>query len=252
MSIYVTGDIHGRPDRLSAKFFENQKDMTKDDAMVILGDFGLVFEQQESDLEKLFLDWLDQKNFTTVAVLGNHENYDRIEKLPVEERYGGPVYVLRPSVVLLQSGYVYTISGKKCFVFNGAASHDISDGLLDGSDPEWEKKAIALQEEGKKYFRIRGVSWWPQEVEADEAVYQRGLENLEKINYAPDYVFTHCASTSVEERIGYPYHSRLTDYFDEIEKKLPENTLWLFGHYHADAMISETRICLYEQIVRID
>lgn len=251
MSIYVTGDIHADPRRLSAMIFEEQKDMTKEDVVAILGDFGLVFEQEESELEGMFLDWLDAKNFTTVATLGNHENYDRIEKLPVEERFGAPVYVLRPSVFLLQSGYIYTICGKKIFNFNGAASHDISDGLLDGNDPGWLEKAYAMQEAGKRFFRVKGISWWPQEVESDEAVYERGIRNLEQAGYDVDFVFTHCAPTEIENMMGMHEHNRLTDYLDKINQKLPDHTLWLFGHYHTNALVAYHRFCLYEQIVQI-
>lgn len=251
MSIFATGDIHGNPKRLSAMIFKEQNDMTKDDVVAVLGDFGLVFEQEESELEGLFLDWLDGKNFTTVATLGNHENYDRIKKLPVEEHFGAPVYVLRPSVFLLQSGYIYTINGKTIFNFNGAASHDISDGLLDGNDPDWLDQAMKLQEEGKQLFRVKGISWWPEEVEADEAVYQRGIEALEKVNYDVDFVFTHCAPTGLENRMGFYEHNRLTDYLESIDQKLPEHTQWLFGHYHMNAVAAYHRYCLYEQIVQI-
>ncbi|MBQ7993828.1 MAG: metallophosphatase family protein [Solobacterium sp.] len=252
MAIFVTGDTHGRPDRLSSKYFPTQENLTGDDLMIILGDFGLVFDQEEGEMEKLFLDWLDQKPFTVLAALGNHENYDRIETLPVEERFGAPVRVLRPSVFLLESGYVYNLNGKKAFVFNGAASHDISDGLLDGNDPDWREKAIAMQEEGKKYFRVKGVSWWPQEVEKDEAVYERGIKNLEAIDYKPDFVFTHCASDRIEEKLGVSHPSKLTSYFETLEDRLSPETIWLFGHYHIDAVVAANRICLYEQIARID
>ena len=251
MSIYMTGDLHGEPRRLSSDVFTEQKTMTRDDVVAVLGDFGLVFQPEETELEKLFLDWLEGKNFTLIATLGNHENYDRIAKLPVEERFGAPVYVLRENIFLLQSGYIYTINGKTIFNFNGAASHDISDGLLDGNDPDWLEQAMKLQEEGKHLFRVKGVSWWPQEVESDDAVYQRGINALEAVNYNVDFIFTHCASTRLEEKLGFHEHSRLSDYFDDIEQRLPARTIWLFGHYHINAVADERRFCLYEQIVEI-
>ena len=40
--IYVTGDIHSKPNRFSSDIFYEQKEMTKDDFVIILGDFGLV------------------------------------------------------------------------------------------------------------------------------------------------------------------------------------------------------------------
>ena len=46
MAIWVTGDIHGDPSRLSVSHFSEQKEMTKQDEnfVIICGDFGLVWE----------------------------------------------------------------------------------------------------------------------------------------------------------------------------------------------------------------
>ena len=43
MSIYITGDCHGDYRRFSAKRFPEQKEMTKDDCVIICGDFGGVW-----------------------------------------------------------------------------------------------------------------------------------------------------------------------------------------------------------------
>ena len=89
--IYVTGDTHIPVDiqKLSTKRFPAQKELTKDDYVIICGDFGGVwdvdrFKVQESPEEKNALDWLESKPFTTLFVPGNHENYDR---LGLEEQY---------------------------------------------------------------------------------------------------------------------------------------------------------------------
>lgn len=44
MAIWVTGDIHGNPSRLSTDIFPEQKEMTKEDYIILLGDFGLVWD----------------------------------------------------------------------------------------------------------------------------------------------------------------------------------------------------------------
>ena len=41
--IYVTGDIHSEPDRFNMENFPEQKELTRDDYMIICGDFGLVW-----------------------------------------------------------------------------------------------------------------------------------------------------------------------------------------------------------------
>ena len=67
MAVFVTGDIHGNPTRLSKDNFYEQKDFSgnKDENIVIiLGDFGLVWNRDgESKQEKYWLDWLENKNF---------------------------------------------------------------------------------------------------------------------------------------------------------------------------------------------
>ena len=73
--IYITGDTHSNFERLSEEKFPIQKEMTKDDYVIICGDFGGVWTfEEESIREKELLDWLDNKNFTTLFVDGNHEN----------------------------------------------------------------------------------------------------------------------------------------------------------------------------------
>ena len=94
MSIFVTGDTHGSQSRglisrdgfisrLSTSAFPEQRALSKDDFVVICGDFGGVWETsrfsvQESKSEKYALDWLEERSFTTLFVPGNHENYDRL------------------------------------------------------------------------------------------------------------------------------------------------------------------------------
>ena len=71
MACWVTGDIHGDPRRFSVDSFPEQKEMTRDDFVIILGDFGLVWSNSKE--EKYWLDWLNDKPFTTLFVDGNHE-----------------------------------------------------------------------------------------------------------------------------------------------------------------------------------
>ena len=72
--IYITGDIHGNPIRFSTPYFPEQKEMTKNDYVIICGDFGLVWDYKgESHQEKYLLDWLNEKPFTTLFLDGNHE-----------------------------------------------------------------------------------------------------------------------------------------------------------------------------------
>ena len=77
--IYITGDTHSDFLRLEEDKFPIQNEMTKDDYVIICGDFGGVWTfEEESSREKYWLDWLNERNFTTLFVDGNHENYTRL------------------------------------------------------------------------------------------------------------------------------------------------------------------------------
>lgn len=87
--IYITGDCHSNFERFNPRNFSEQKEMTKDDYVIICGDFGGVWNKDgESKMETSALDWLDGKAFTTLFVDGNHENFDRLYAYPVEKRFG--------------------------------------------------------------------------------------------------------------------------------------------------------------------
>ena len=70
--IYITGDTHGPIDihKLNKRYFDDSA-LPKKDYLIICGDFGLVWDN--SPEEKYWLDWLNDKNYTTLFVDGNHE-----------------------------------------------------------------------------------------------------------------------------------------------------------------------------------
>lgn len=136
--IYITGDTHADFSKLENDKFPIQSDMTKNDYVIICGDFGGVWNYiVESIYEKQCLDWLDNKNFTTLFVDGNHENFERLYRYPIEEWHGGKVHKIRDSVIHLMRGEIYDIDNKKFFTFGGARSQDIKDGIL--NIDEYEK-----------------------------------------------------------------------------------------------------------------
>ena len=77
MSIRVTGDCHGNFTRFSSENFPEGKELTKNDYIIILGDWGGIWSQTENKNENHWLKWLDEKPWTTLFIDGNHENYDR-------------------------------------------------------------------------------------------------------------------------------------------------------------------------------
>ena len=121
--IFVTGDMHADPGRFSMENFPEQKEMTRNDYMVICGDFGLLWDKEESKREKWWLDWLAEKSYTTLVVDGNHEDFTRLNTLPEEEWNGGRVHKVRENVIHLMRGEIFDLNGKAAYIFGGARSH---------------------------------------------------------------------------------------------------------------------------------
>ena len=250
--IYITGDCHAEVKRFSMGIFPEQKEMTKEDFVIICGDFGLVWEyEKESKEETYWLDWLESKSFTTLFVDGNHENHCRLDSYPVEEWHGGRVHKIRPSVIHLMRGELFELQGKKFFTFGGASSHDISDGILDmDEEGKWRKIARRWIEENK-LFRIRDLEWWERELPSQEEL-DHGRAVLEQAGNMVDFIVTHCAPQHLVSQISDRGDEAdcLTTYLEELAQKVTF-TRWFFGHYHDNRQVMEKFLLLYEQIIRI-
>lgn len=245
--IYITGDTHGDFSRFTAAQFPLQYSLTKDDYLIICGDFGI---WDNSKIERHNFDFLESRPYTTLFVDGNHENYDLLKKYPVEKWHGGEVQFIRPSVIHLMRGNLYDIDGKKLFAMGGAASHDIQDGILDPKKKAYRKKKARLERHGKRYYRVKGVSWWEEELPCGSE-YEKALDTLEKCNWNVDYIFTHCAPDFIVEGVfNLPERNRLTQFLGEIAQRC-DFKYWFFGHYHRDIKIGDRFFLLYEQIIRL-
>lgn len=249
--IYVTGDCHQNFRKFNTKIFPEQKEMTKEDYVIICGDFGGVWNKEvENKEEKHLLDWLEEKPFTTLFVDGNHENFDRLYSYPVELWHGGKVHKIRPSVIHLMRGQIYEIDGKSFFTFGGASSHDIESGILDPEDSDFKEKKKWLDREWRSY-RVNHITWWAQELPSEEEM-QEGRANLAAHDNQVDFIVTHCCATSTQMLID---AQKLkpdieTDYLEEIKRTI-QFKKWLFGHYHDNRNVSKKEILIYEQFVRI-
>lgn len=221
--IYATGDCHGNFRRFQPEYFPEQAGMTKNDVVIIAGDFGGVWFGDSRDDETL--DWLERLPFTLAFVCGNHENYDALARYPVAEWHGGKVHRIRPHVLHLMRGQIFELESYRFFTMGGAKSHDTN-------------------------HRINHISWWRQELPSDEE-YIEALQNLERYNWQVDYIITHCAPTSIA-LMGSRHNEadRLTDFLQEVRERAKYH-YWLFGHYHDNKAIDEKHILLWEQIVRV-
>lgn len=170
--VFITGDTHGNFQRFATEHFPEQKNMSRSDYVIICGDFGGLWDG--SSKENYWLDWLNDKPFTTLFVCGNHENFDMLGALPETEWHGGKVHQVRDHILHLMRGQFYEIDGYQFFTMGGAQSHDIEDGILDPDDPnfrfEYRRKSKTNQR-----FRVRCRSWWPEEMPSDEE-YLKGVQ----------------------------------------------------------------------------
>ena len=277
MAVYVTGDCHRDFQKLNMASFPEQKSMGRDDTIIICGDFGCVMAKDEKakgncgwkeDQNKL--NWLGNKSFTTVFCDGNHENFDRLYQYPVARWNGGKVHVIRPHVLHLMRGQVYTLEGEKIFVFGGASSHDIGHGILDpDTDIAWKNKKRWMDRNNISDYRIKGLEWWPQEsfhfmdpAEVEEQK-QEAYRNLEACGWKVRYIISHELPASVLEKYAviaaadpamkdraFDQPDEHSCFLEEIHSRT-EYTAWFAGHYHDDRQITSKDAVLYEQILRI-
>lgn len=254
--IYITGDCHSEFYKFSTSSFPEQKQMTKDDIVIICGDFGGIWDlDKNSSFESYWLKWLDEKPFTTLFVDGNHENFSRLNsEFETVTIYGGKAHKIMDSIYHLLRGEVYEIEGKRFFAFGGASSHDIKDGIIKRENfrNNFEfKETIRRLKKQRKKIRIYNVSWWEEEL-PDESEFQHAEDTLKKFDYSVDYVITHCAPQSVVNMLADSEYKpdKLTEYFDDLAGRM-KFKLWFFGHYHYDKKINDKFIILYDQIIRI-
>jgi len=246
--IYVTGDTHADFTRFNTRKFYDQKHLTKDDFVIICGDFGGIWDNSAS--EQYWLNWLDGKPFTTLFVSGNHENFDLLSTFPVESWNGGNIQRIRPSVIHLMRGQVFSIDGKRFFTMGGASSNDIIDGILEPDDPNFKQKRKRLDRFNALY-RINHVSWWKDELPNDEE-YKTARKNLEACGWKVDYIVTHCCPISIANLLGKGVRKadRLTDFFQEVSERCQFDR-WFFGHHHKNQVLMEKYMVLYGEFYKV-
>jgi len=247
--IFITGDCHADFRKFSTENFPEQINMTRDDFVIVCGDFGI---WHDTASERWWFDWLSEKPFTVLFVDGNHENFDRLMggEFEVVDFHGGKAHKIRENIYHLMRGYVFELCGKHFFAFGGAQSHDIGDGIVNESDYPTHRdflNAIRRMTDQGKMFRINHLSWWKEEMPSGEE-YSTGDQSLQACGWNVDYIITHCAPTRFLRDISDDYEpDELTTYLDVIEKNTKYKG-WFCGHYHQNRSISKKFHILYHTI----
>ena len=227
--IFITGDTHGDLSikKLSGKKWPIGRTLTKNDYVIIAGDFGLLW--CNDDEENWWLNWFKERSFTLLFVDGNHENFDMVDKLPLVEMFGSNVGMVNDSVFHLRRGEVYEIEGKKIFTMGGGLSIDKSD-------------------------RIPGKSWWEREQpNAEELDYAwKNIMKHERV----DYVITHVPPVNMMPGFN-PYRTMNPKYYDPLSHHLRDMSQvlrfekWYYGHMHVDEQVHEKYVSLYHKIIQL-
>ena len=217
--VYLTGDTHGELDRFK---HGRLRWLGKRDIVVVLGDFGFVWDGSKEEQKKL--DWLRKRPYTLLFLDGAHENYDLLDQYPVEERFGGRVQALGGNVYHVCRGSVLELEGKKYLCFGGTESPD-------------------------KEEREAGYNWWPQEMPSDEE-YAACEANLEANDCQVDYVLNHDAPSRFLDftSLAVGESNRLHLFLDKVLLKLTYEK-WFFGCYHKDVALSTKSRCVFCDVI---
>ena len=238
MSILICGDTHGTHDldKLSKKNVQAAVGRLPSEISycIVCGDWGVIWNDDPKWLEEeaRLIGRYNQMPWETLVLLGNHEGYDRIGALPWTIRHGAPVQQVSDKIFILQHGNVYTIEGKRFFVFGGAETPDRSD-------------------------RRVGKEWWPQEL-PNQADLARGLASLKAVGGLVDYALTHTAPGPMADHLSDLDSIFMTKAADptvgmltKLESQMRAVKGWYFGHYHEDLGWQHYR-CLFDDLVLIE
>lgn len=231
--IFLTGDTHsnemGEMRRFTSRNFPQGKELTKNDYVIILGDFGFIWKQEGFSKQELhWMKWINNKSWTTLFLDGNHENFDRLlsDEFPVKDMFNNQVKEVMSSIFYLQRGRCYEIENFKFFVMGGGISID-------------------------KEYRMPHVGWWPQE-EPTFSEWNFALENARKVR-SVDYILTHEVPNSVYKELD--YYPKLPNSVSDGVTALTEVLSYkkgFSGHHHFDHFFEKQKWqILYNKIIQI-
>lgn len=230
--LYITGDTHGDQNKWMA---EIHPILQPGDTIIIAGDFGVGFWNGPQGSEEQFFDWLQNQPYTVLFCDGNHCNFEKLEKYPVEGWNGGRVHVLRSNLLHLMRGELYTIGQKSVFAFGGGYSLD-------------------------KYRRVEGVSWWPQEMPSAQE-YENAKRNLKQHENRVDIIVTHTAPAASVYFLSTLYRFGikgnvieefpLTAFLDQICASVSYDR-WFFGHFHIDFELWKNQTAVFNTIRNLE
>ena len=214
--IYITGDTHGNVDFDYLKDYFNNRFVNENDYLIILGDAGIVWSEKEN-----FIDDYAMLGLIVLFIDGNHENFELLNRFPVVTFNGAKCHKLYENVYHIMRGEIIKLNNKTFFCMGGARSID-------------------------KIYRIENISWWKEEDIGFNDI-ENGLANLKNVQNTVDYVLTHCAPTSIINKMFNYKQDNNTKILEKF-KEIINFKYWYFGHYHENKKYDNFEV-LYRRII---
>lgn len=176
---------------------------------------------------KYWDNWTEERSFTTIATMGNHERYPKIRTLPTELWNGGIVRKVRPHVMYLETGEIFNINGFSFFVMNGATSID-------------------------KHIRKEGKTWFSEEIPSYQE-FKHAASNLRAHDMKVDYILSHTTSNRTIQKFDKwcPRFDAVTNFLDKFVEEEVDFRTNLCGHFHIDRIIDDKHLILYNDIIEL-
>ncbi|MGX2981683.1 metallophosphoesterase family protein [Helicobacter sp. 23-1045] len=216
-TIYLFGDTHGIVD--IEKVFFIDESYKKGDFIVVCGDFGVLWSDEIDSNESILMREFAKLPCTLLFIDGNHENFNRLTKLPKRKKFGGIVgEYIKDKCYHLRRGEIYQIAGRNIFTMGGAKSIDIAE-------------------------RVRNISWWDGE-NITQSQMKYALQNLARFRDKIDIVITHtcpkCFLPHIDKhlRLDFKIDDENCVWLEILAQKIALNQSgkieWFFGHWHSD------------------
>ena len=220
--VYITGDTHGDPERLSKSAL---KELQEGDTLIVCGDFGFVWDNSKA--EQKILKSFTKRKYNICFIDGTHENFEILNGYPVTASNGGKVHRISDNIFHLMRGQIFTIDGLKIFTMGGGESPDLE-------------------------YRLEETSWLKYEIPS-KAELLEGANNLENVDCKVNVILTHEPSGIIKDflKLGNNeaiHVTTLNAYFDELSKCSTFDR-WFFGSLHLDKYISNSYIGVHKALV---
>lgn len=241
---FITGDKHRNFD--SVKQFCDDMCTTRSDVLIVLGDAGFNYYDDQRDDE--LKEEISSLNLILFCLQGNKEcRPENVGTYGIKNFCGGKVYYepKYPTILFAIDGEIYTFEGKKYMVVGGAHSVD-KNKCLQKNLPYWFDETPSEETKRKVEERLS---------KENNKIYGM-LTHTCPIDYMPTEVFLSTMQNALSRRnpnndkSAKPFKAdidRSTEiWLGELKDKL-EFEVWFCGHYHVDKKLDNI-FMLYNEI----